>query len=238
MVRFRCSHWLRAALHATALVGCLSASGCAAVRPKVDYEAFGHADPDSDDAVVERYNSRPPPASSKPPEVMVLVDTIPEGIDVKDGKVTVKNGYDHELLGKFMLVRGNGGGITALYMFSDYEASWQKGYCYPQVVLNYATLTLWSLLAPTAYPCWGDNHLTKKDAVLEAKHVAAAAGGDLVVLGYGGAGFTGDRNDVVGAAGFIFRKDPRLGKGSMKTRPMDKDRAKSRDASDVKTTDI
>jgi hypothetical protein len=236
MHSFHRSSSLRFVLRGATLFACLSLGACAAVKPNVDYEAFGHADPDSDDAVVERYKSRPANAA-KPPEVMVLVDTIPEGIDVKDGKVTVKDGYDHELLGKFVLVRGSGGGISALYTFSDYEAGWHKGYCYPQVVLNYATLTLWSLLVPTAYPCWGDNHLTKKEAVAEAKHVAAAAGGDLVVFGYGGAGFTGNRNDVVGAAGFIFRKDPRLGgKGGLKTRPMEK--SPTRDASDVGTTEI
>ena len=219
MARSPASTILRPFVHATGLVACLALSACGAVRPKVDYEAFGHADPDKDDAIVDRYNHRP--AETTPPEVMVLVDTIPEGIDVKDGKVSIKEGYEHELLGKFVLVRGSGGGVFALYSFSDYETGWRKGYCYPQVVLNYATLTMWSLFVPTSYPCWGDNGLTKKEAVSEAKHVAAAAGGDLVVLGYGGAGITGDRNDVLGAAGFIFKKDPRLGKGGLKTRPLE-----------------
>lgn len=192
--------------------------GCGAIQPTLNYEGFGAADPERDQAMVQKLReTEPPPVGS---EVVVLVDTIPEGINLDDGAIKVEDGYQHQLLGKFALLPGAGGFVSAI-SFPDYKDSWRKGYCYWQAPLGWVTLTLWTFLVPLNYPCWGDASMEKKDAVAEAKQVAKAAGGDLVIMTYAGAGLGGDANYVYGAVGFILKVDPRMKQGDIKTKPAD-----------------
>lgn len=192
--------------------------GCGAIQPTLNYEGFGQADPERDEQIVTGIRENVPPPVGN--EVVVLVDTLPEGISLDDGAIKVEDGYQHQLLGKFALLPGNGGFVSAI-SFADYKDSWRKGYCYWQAPLGWVTLTLWNFLVPLNYPCWGDASMTKKDAVAEAKQVAKAAGGDLVIMTYAGTGMTGDANYVYGAVGFIVKVDPRMKEGDIKTKPAD-----------------
>lgn len=80
-------------------------SACASLSPgahPVEYSAFGEA------TEIERHKaetmakletlreSDAPPSSS----VMVLVDTVPAGIEIKDGAISVQEGAPYELIGK------------------------------------------------------------------------------------------------------------------------------------------
>lgn len=187
------------------------ASGCGAIRPVVSYSAFGDADPEGDDAVVAgAENGEDVPKG----DVRVLVDQIPEGLELSDGKITVLDGYDHQLVGKFKAVpQLTQHGFLALFSFADYEAGWRKGYCYPQTVLNYLTLTMWSYLVPLAYPCWGDARTDKASVVRYARRVAKAAGGNLVIMSYV------EIRDFVAGLGYILVADPRMLSGELETKP-------------------
>lgn len=191
------------------LVSLLSVN-CAAIHPKVQFTSFGEADPDRDNRVVEQFRGQRDQAPPAAETVKVLIDTIPEGLELKDGKISVKEGYQHELIGKVSLLPGSGMGMTGLFGFTDYVSSWRKPYCYPQVFLNYLTIFIWSTMVPLSYPCWGGYKVTKSQAIANARRAALAAGGDLVLGGYLGQGISGDNTYVTGFAGFILRMDPRL----------------------------
>jgi hypothetical protein len=193
----------------------LVVSGCGAIRPTIEYTRFGEADPERDRSVVNdvRQSYEAPPPSAQ--QVAVLVDTIPEGLDVGTGQIKVVDGYQHQLVGKFQLTHASRAGSLSLWWFSDYESDWRRGYCYPQVVLTLATLMIWSM-TPLAVPCWGDPRMTKVDAIAYARRIATAAGGDLVIMGYGR---RFDSELILDAAGIILRADPRMKRGELKSVP-------------------
>jgi hypothetical protein len=192
-----------------ALLLSIGSLGCGAIRPHVVYTSFGQADPEKDESVVKAYEKGSEKTSDD--DVVVLVDTIPEGIEIGLGTITIKDGYRHQLVGKFGVNPGFGGGPLALYWFADYETGWRKGYCYPQVVLNWLTLSLW-MAVPLSYVCNGDASLTKAAVIRQTKALARSAGGNLVIMGWSGAGIDSNPNVVWGASGFILRADPKFKK--------------------------
>jgi hypothetical protein len=210
-----------AGLPLAALLGsALSLSGCAEVRPNVSFTAVGDADPEGEHAVIERARG-----DAEPPRgaVRVLVDALPEGLQVLAGKVEVLPGFEHRVIGKFEVLTSFYSGPFALFAFADYSTPWRRAYCYPQTVLNYATLFLWAFVVPLAIPCWGAPGMSKATAVAHARALAAAAGGDLVLLGYLGLNVSEDPDEVNGATGFILKADPRAAVPGVST-PLDKTR--------------
>jgi hypothetical protein len=196
----------------------LASIGCGSIRPHVVYTSFGPADPEKDEAVVKGFEQQSHRTGDD--DVVVLVDTIPEGVEIGLGTITIKDGYHHQLIGKFGVNPGFGGGPLSLYWFADYETGWRKAYCYPQVVLNWLTLSLW-MVVPLSYVCDGDASLTKAAVIRHMKALARSAGGDLVLMGWTGAGLESDPNVVWGAGGFILRADPRLKSGKLPATPAD-----------------
>lgn len=109
----------------------LMTTGCATPRPTVLYTGFGRADPRRDDEVVLRWkgdrdlllrNARGPGEAVKLKSgrtttvaelahpkvdavrgVEVLVDTVPEGIEMERGSARVKEGSGFVLLGRFSI---------------------------------------------------------------------------------------------------------------------------------------
>ncbi|MBI3183036.1 MAG: hypothetical protein HYZ28_12940 [Myxococcales bacterium] len=187
------------------LVFALALSGCATLNPRVRYSGFGEADPARDREALKRYLSTrdtPPPAASS---VKVLVDTIPEGLEIKEGSIQVSDGYEHQVLGKFTAASGPGMYLSLLW-FADYTSGFHKGYCYPQVPLTWVTLGMWGILVPLAFPCWGSFTIDKTDMIGHLKALGAAAGGNMVITGFA---TTQDQDSVFMATGFIIRADPR-----------------------------
>src|SRR5262249_52715369 len=111
-----------------AACACLSLH-CASIRPRAVYTGFGKADPDRDEQVSNGYREHL--AQVAPDDVVVLVDTIPEGLEITGTNIMVKEGYQHQLVGKFELAQNFGMSMTGLMWFTDYESSWRKPYCYP-----------------------------------------------------------------------------------------------------------
>lgn len=183
-------------------LACFS-TACAPLRPDVRYQALGAANPERDQRVSDQIDSHDKPAGSD--GVIVLVDTIPEGIDVSSGVMRVAPGYQHKILGKVQLTANVHVSLIALLGFPDYASSWRKPYCYPQTILNYATLTLWSLVMPASYVCYGKPGIPEEDAVATLKRAGAAAGGDAVLASYLR---LNDRIYLV--SGVILKVDPRM----------------------------
>jgi hypothetical protein len=188
---------LRLMLLTAALVSTVGCFG--AVHPSLSYRKFGEADPQAERKVTENFEAHLAPTSPDA-KVKVLVNSIPEGIEVSAEVISVKQGYQHELLGRFTL--GKGG---SAWSFPDYEAGWKKGYCYPQTPLHWFTLGIWGLL-PIAYPCNVPNLRPKEYWLDQAREVARTVDGDVVMGSYVGEG----EDEAYGFSGVVLKRDPKL----------------------------
>lgn len=192
------------------------ASGCATVHSQLRFQGFGDADLERDARVVEDFRTKRG-AGGLTEDVKLLIDTIPEGIKASEGTFSVEEGYQHEIVGKLVLVPGNGLDywITG---FPDYEDGWRKGVCYWQVPLHWLTFGTWQIV-PTSYPCVTTLTRSKIALSREAKAAAAAAGADTAIVSFVG----GDQENALGATGLLLRLDPRMKKGDVKTKPIKRD---------------
>jgi len=191
-----------------ALLGTL---GCGAIQSKIQFQGFGDADLERDQQVVERFEQARD-SEAQPGDVKVLLDTIPEGITVDAGSFTVDEEYQHEILGKFTLLPGDGDNL--MLWFADYEDGWRKGLCYWQVPLTWVTLTLWNVV-PTSYPCHTDARRSKIEIIRDLKRAADGAGADAVVASF----IFASQEEALGAGGIMLRLDPRMKDGDIKTKP-------------------
>lgn len=174
--------------------------GCATVHRKATYSATGAADLNADLKLLEEYKaSRDEPLPKEAEQIPIFIDTMPEGITLKDNVVSVEEGYAHRILGKFTLEPHGG-------IFPPYKTSWRKPYCYPQNVLFLATLFIWGLV-PTYYPCYATEALRKEEILDAAKHLAYEAGGDMVLASYGP---MSSQTHATTLVGFIVKSDPRF----------------------------
>lgn len=208
--------WLEAGL-LVCLVGALA--GCGAVTPKPQYTRLGLADPEADKRVTDRYLAIRKSTDVDLSKARVFVDTIPEGLRLQDGQLSVEDGYAHKIVGKFVLLNTR----KRLYWFPpffDYEDKWRKGFCYWQVPLVWATLGVWSI-SPTAIPCHPAEKQPKAVWVKEVRAVAIAGNADSAIMSY----VSPWEDEAAGAAGFLFHIDPALADG-VKTTPMVNDHLK------------
>jgi hypothetical protein len=190
---------LLVALPATLLLG-----ACAPLTPNFAYQGFGAADPKRDREVVARIEATHAQAEEPSKKVVVLLDTIPEGIHFERGVTRVEPGFSHQILGKVAVSRNRHAAFVALLGFPNYVHTAHKVACYPQTILNFATLTMWGFISPTAYPCWGSSAFDEVEVVEALRAAGAAAGGDTVlatIVRYNG--------DVYGAGGVVIRAAPR-----------------------------
>ena len=126
--------------------------------------------------------------------VKVLIETLPEGMAVQDGSIA----FDHdryEMLGKVSAAYKDPSGVNMGLWFYGYKESekWRTGLCSWQVPLSWVTITMWSWLSPTYYPCRvtaGDEEARRADIVETLQRATKALGGNLVVVaGFGGINF-------------------------------------------------
>ena len=183
----------------------LFSGGCAGVVTSahpVTFTTFGDAETiaERQKDVLNRFQAaRAKPPEDKIAEVKILQDALPDGLEVKGGTISVKEGFPHVVLGKFTLRAGS----ASPFWFGDYDAGWRKGYCYPQVPLTWVTLGIWGTLVPLSYPCWsGGGTLSRELAIQQMKTLAWAAGANLVV-----AEIHGNDEVVNVATGLLVRTD-------------------------------
>lgn len=126
--------------------------------------------------------------------VKVLLQALPEGMALKDHQLL----FDHdryELLGKVSADYKDPSLVNMGFWAYGYKETerWRTGLCVWQVPLSWATLTLWSWLSPTYYPCRvgaGEEEDRRAEIVATLQRTTKALGGDLVVVaGFGGVDF-------------------------------------------------
>lgn len=168
----------------------LVATGCLVHAPKTTYSSFGEVDLSRDAEVIRRFEAArtPPPLvceevpdrrtlrekqdgvpaqrkvchdpapGSEPAPVLVLLDSLPEGIDIQDGRVRVVDGYPHVLLGRATIVNQVG-------------------------------------------------QVSKESLLQDAKALARAAGGNLVLLSFLENPALTDQQSALGATALVVRTD-------------------------------
>lgn len=193
----------------------LATTGCATLKPAYSFTGMGEVDPARDREVIARMTAAHDDKSSATPEVKVLLNTVPEGIDMSGNTIKVEPGYAHRILGRFGIAQKSG----LFYLvagFFDYEDTWRKGVCYWQVPLEWLTVGFWSVV-PTSYVCHPSLGLRDKaDVVTEVKKAAAAAGADMVIMSF----LAATNDEANGALGLLVRMDPRFKSGGMETKPI------------------
>ncbi len=134
-------------------------------------------------------------------EVPVLLNELPPGVTLSDGKVNIAPEAPWVLVAQAS-ADPNGGRSYWWMGFYDYneDESWRKGLCYPQVPLHWLTLGIWYIV-PTDYACnVSESHSVesannrKRRVIRTLQRAAKATGSDLVVL-------TGERRTSLVRAG-------------------------------------
>lgn len=199
-------------------------AGCATVHPDANFTKTGRANPGLEKEVLSKFESmQDDDVEVSSEEVTVLVDSVPEGLEISRRTLSVKENYRHQIIGKFKLGTSVfATGHLTLFGFHDYRQNWRKGYCYPQVPLTWVTATFWALVSPTSYPCWARSRMEQRVWLRAVRQLAAAAGGDLAIVTMRRKG-TGNRK-ARGASGFILKADPRMDRQEMEFRQMPSDK--------------
>lgn len=190
-------------LSSIAIWGAIATVGCGTLHREVKFTSAGAADPRADAQVKERFEEiRDEPLSEDEEKVVVLIDTVPAGVSLKDGILTIEEGYEHQIVGKFTMA-------PDMSFFPPYREGWRGGFCHPQRILLVATLFVW-MIVPTYYPCFAHATLPKADMVDYFKRLGHAAGGDLVIASY----ILEDQEDVAQGMGYVLKRDPRASEGA------------------------
>jgi hypothetical protein len=204
----------------TAGASLLALQGCATVQMKASFSSMGEYDAGKNTRVNEQYvelRDGGPQAMAGKPEVRVLVNALPKGIALKDGAISVTEGYEHQILGKFRVGPDFG-------FFPNYRAGWRDYYCYPQIPLVWVTLAMWAIFVPAYYPCITTGYNAKSDIIEAVKQITTAARGNLAVVSFLGEEEVepGEEERAVGATGFILIMDPRFQGRAPETTPIPK----------------
>jgi hypothetical protein len=145
-------------------------------------------------------------------DITVLIDKLPSGLKLKDGKLLAEEATGIKVLGEFALSLdmtedpARNLGWSNMFHFANYRSPGAKAYCYPQVVLSFLTLTLWALV-PTSYPCYGSLINSAEGLNNDMKNLATAAGGNLVVASFT---MTKDNKSIRGARGFVVKVENKV----------------------------
>jgi hypothetical protein len=178
----------------------LMSTGCASLAFRPSVQSIGEYK--NTQAITDKAEGMDEHAAD---DVKVLVEALPEGMAVKDGDFV----YDkdrYELLGKVGAQYKDASMVNMGLWGYGYNGgeSWRTGLCVWQIPLSWVTLTMWSWLAPTYYPCRvtvGSEEDRRAHVVEAMQRAAKALGGDLVIVaGFGGINFvTVSGSTVVGA---------------------------------------
>ncbi len=167
--------------------GCASANYAPVVTPAGEYrDAHGLADR------AESYSW------AEVDDVRVFLGTLPEGVQLHDGKISV-DAARYEVLGEVTAAPKGSGFARMNVWFYDYpeDESWRKGLCYWQTPLVWVTLGIYLFVSPFNYPCWvvdgsGASDIEdRKHRIIETlrKGTKALGGNMLVVTGLGSTTF-------------------------------------------------
>ncbi len=173
-----------------------STTGCARIDTRTNVLAYGEVDVAFEQDMEEQFAQGAQAMGKDTSEVVVLNQTLPDGIIVEDGVIKADPQSGQEVIAKFEIRSHNG-------LFRDYTQKWRKAVCYPQNVLVALTLAAW-MLVPAYYPCWAKGRYPKSFLVEEARRLTRLAGGNAATIQ-----FYGEFEDEArGLTGYILRLDP------------------------------
>lgn len=183
----------------------LVGSGCATVRKRAHYIELEPPTKEPDAAwarraaeLREKFEARREgPLDQAAKDVLVLIQRYPRGTVRIRNDLHIQRDAGYELVGGYDLYAT---GATTLW-FADYEATWRKAYCYPQVPLTWVTLGLWQLVVPLSWPCAAPARFDRELAWHQVRHLAAAAGADAAIVELKMNG-----EEIVVAWGWLLRK--------------------------------
>ena len=166
-------------------------TGCATIRPDVHVVHFGQSDLLKDQAVSEATSEV---SVDEPlPEIKVFYGEMPQGLALEEGgaKLVILEGFAdaYRVIGSVegdYISASQWAGMRNMFWTWDYEDSWRKALCYPQVPLKIITFGIWSYMIPLHYPCFASvpNDEAKRRMALQSEMMRAAEvmGGDLIVI--------------------------------------------------------
>jgi hypothetical protein len=163
--------------------------GCASLAFKPEIQSVGEYKNTS--AISQQAGDMPNDSAA---DIKVLVETLPEGMSVKEGQLI----FDHErfeMLGKVSADYRDPSGINLGWWFYHYQDkdSWRNGLCAWQVPLSWVTLSMWAWFVPTYYPCrvhFGEEDERRASIIETMQRATKALGGNLVIVsGFGGIDF-------------------------------------------------
>ena len=143
-------------------------------------------------------------------DVKVLIDAIPEGVSYSDGIISVKEGYKHEIVGKFTIQRDFSALFWQQYWIMDYESPVANVLCNVQAPLKALTLGIWSVYSPTYWLCWPKFKYTPERATKDVARLAKSADGNLAITSFVKIIPSDIDEDiaVISMSGFILKIDP------------------------------
>ena len=161
--------------------------------------------------------------------VKVLIDAIPEGVSYADGVISVKEGYKHEIVGKFTIQRDFNALFWQQYWIMNYESPVANVLCNAQAPLKVLTLGIWTVYSPTYWGCWPKFKYTPEQATDDVARLAEVADGNLAITSFFRIVPSDIDEDVavINMSGFILRIDPRMKNGKLKTSPQKLDSAQN-----------
>lgn len=178
----------------------LFSTGCASLAFKPAVQSTGEYRNTA--ALTEKAEDMP---ADDAKNVKVFMNELPDGMGIKEGAFVYDREH-YELLGKVTADYKDPSLANLGFWVYGYKESerWRTGLCAWQVPLSWVTLTLWSWLSPTYYPCRvsaGEAEERREEIVETLRRAAKAAGADFVIVsGIGGVNvITVSGGTVVGA---------------------------------------
>jgi hypothetical protein len=152
--------------------------GCGHVYPRANFKMYGAFDPMQGARISKQFKTEQRDPAVAEPDVAFMIDTLPEGIEITNGVMAAKPGYPYTIVGT-MAISASGTGYPSI-IFDDFTDVGHKVLCWPQVPLMWASLTLW-IVSPTVWPCFVSGRWETPAMMRQAKLLAHAMGGNLIV---------------------------------------------------------
>jgi hypothetical protein len=188
-------------------------TGCAGVVTKGIFSHVGEADPTQEKQINNEIAQIKKKYEPPKEEVKVFIDTIPEGLVYQNHTLSVADGYDHKLLGKFSAAPDPFIYYAVYSNAFKYKDPWRNAYC------NFHAVIPFLFLSPTFWVagCYPSNVVPHEDLINTAKNVAVSAGGDMVLGSYSGS--RPDKSTAIGFSGWVVKMDKQFKGKAIKSTP-------------------
>ena len=188
---------------------------------QVTYKLFGEPDFEKEKKVRKKMARGLESGKKSKKKPKILIDSIPEGLNYRDGILSVVEGYNHKIISKFALTKDVDALLFSAYWIVNYENDFLNVYCNAQAPLKVVTLGIWMMYSPTYWVCFPRIYYTQETALDHVRYLAEIAGSDLILTNFltRETADPDDLIDVVSLHGFLVKVDPKLKGKKLKTKP-------------------